>query len=88
MPRFHVGGSVFHSANVRLESVPLTETELTNSDVVVIVTGHHSVDYKVVAAHAPLIVDTTNVTANLETRDQVVRLGAPSHAPATNGGLY
>ncbi len=87
VPRFHVGGSVFHPADVRLESTPLTQAELVASDVVVVVTGHHSVDYRVVAEHAPLIVDTTNVTAGLGTRDRVVRLGAPTHAPGTHGGM-
>ncbi len=45
IPRFTVGGDVFYRPNCTLESVPLTDEELASADCVVIVTGHHSVDY-------------------------------------------
>jgi hypothetical protein len=47
----------------------------------VIVTGHRAVDYRLVVEHAPLVVDTVNVTAAFA-RDnpRVVRLGTPHAA--------
>jgi UDP-N-acetyl-D-glucosamine dehydrogenase len=78
VPRFHVGGDVFHRAAVDLESVPLTADELKAADCVVIVTDHHSVDYARVTEHAALIVDTRNATAGVAAQgDKIVRLGTP-----------
>ncbi len=88
VPHFHVGESPFHPRRVELDSVPLTGETLAGADAVMIVTGHHAVDYLTVAQHARLIVDTTDVTKGLAARGEIVRLGAPSHAPTTNGGLY
>jgi len=39
-------------------SVPLDAATLAGSDAVVIVTDHSAVDYELVLAHAPLVVDT------------------------------
>jgi UDP-N-acetyl-D-glucosamine dehydrogenase len=85
VPRFHVGDDVFHREPVWLDSVSLTEAEITDADCVVIVTGHRSLDYERVAEHADLVVDTCNVTAILSDRQassdagqrKIVRLGAP-----------
>ncbi len=44
-----------------MESVPLTPETLAAQDAVVIATDHSAVDYGLVAAHAPLIVDTRGV---------------------------
>jgi UDP-N-acetyl-D-glucosamine dehydrogenase len=88
VPHFHVGDSPFHPRRAELESVPLTQDTLAGADVVMIVTGHHAVDYHMVTKHARLIVDTTNVTQGLPTLTEVIRLGAPSQAPTKNGGLY
>ncbi|MGB8645312.1 MAG: nucleotide sugar dehydrogenase [Anaerolineae bacterium] len=87
VPGFHVGGSVFYPPSVRLESRPLTAQAIAGADVVMVVTGHHVVDYTLVANHAGLIVDTTNVMAGIPTRATVVRLGAPNSVRPTNGGL-
>jgi UDP-N-acetyl-D-glucosamine dehydrogenase len=88
VPRFHVGDSVFHLRRVEFESAPLTVETVAAADVVVIVTGHHAVDYQLVTEHARLVVDTTNVTRDLPTRGEIVRLGAPTPALSGNGGLY
>ena len=86
VPRFQVGQDVFHRDAVVLESVGLTEGEIAAADCVVIVTGHRSLDYGRVAAHADLVVDTCNATAvvssrqdpsGAELRRKIVRLGAP-----------
>jgi UDP-N-acetyl-D-glucosamine dehydrogenase len=44
-----------------MASVPLTPETLTSSDAVVIITDHSSVDYEMVARHAPVVVDTRGV---------------------------
>ncbi len=46
-------------------SVSLTDVALKESDAVVIVTDHKSVDYDQVLANASIVVDTRNVTAGL-----------------------
>ena len=78
VPRFQVGDDVFHRRAVVLESVPLTEEELTAADCVVIVTSHRSLDYEQVVRHADIVVDTCNATAGIaDYREKIVRLGAP-----------
>ena len=86
VPRFHVGDDVFRREGLVLDSVPLVEAEIAAADCVVIVTGHHGLDYEQVAGHADLVVDACNATAALldqqnpsaaELRRKVVRLGAP-----------
>ncbi len=44
-----------------LESVPLTEQVLDSVDAVLIATDHSAVDYDLVLAHAPLVIDTRGV---------------------------
>jgi UDP-N-acetyl-D-glucosamine dehydrogenase len=46
---------------VDLQSLPLDAKTLKGADCVVIVTDHSGVDYKFVAAEAPLVVDTRHV---------------------------
>ena len=41
-----------------LESVPLTAELLASQDCVIVATDHDAFDYGLIAAHAPLIVDT------------------------------
>jgi len=77
VPTFHVGGNVFCSDALTLESIALTDAALQAADVVVIVTGHHCVDYGRVLQQASLVVDSCNVTYNLVGSARVVRLGAP-----------
>lgn len=61
----------------RLESVALDDAVLATADCVVIVTDHQGVDYRRVALLAPLIVDTRNVTRQIDVaglESKVVRL--------------
>ena len=46
-----------------LESVPLTETAVTDADCVLIVTNHAAIDWQMVANRAKLVVDTRNSMA-------------------------
>jgi UDP-N-acetyl-D-glucosamine dehydrogenase len=80
VPVFRIGSDVFHRDQTELRSVALTRQVLRGSDAVVIVTPHHSVDYKLVIAHAPLIVDSANATAGMDHTQRIVRLGAPHRA--------
>ncbi|MEJ5310739.1 MAG: nucleotide sugar dehydrogenase [Anaerolineae bacterium] len=77
VPAFHVGGNVFYSHALTLESTPLTDEVLQATDVVVIVTGHHNVDYSRVLQRASLVVDSCNATQGFTGTARVVRLGAP-----------
>jgi UDP-N-acetyl-D-glucosamine dehydrogenase len=78
VPRFQVGGDVFHREQVMLESVELTDEEIASADCVVIVTNHHSLDYAQVVKLATLVVDTRNATAGVpDGREKIVRLGVP-----------
>lgn len=67
---------VAHAGGV-LDSIPLTDDELSRADCVVVVTDHKSIDYARVLRYAKLTVDTRNVTAGLitdEIADRVIRL--------------
>lgn len=74
---FHVGGNVFYRPALALKSVDLKPETLTEVDAVVIVTGHHNVDYELVLHHAPLVIDSCNATQGRLGAATVVRLGAP-----------
>ncbi len=66
----------------RRHGVDLTAPMLQESDAVVIVTDHRSVDYQFVMDNASLIVDSRNITNGLvQTKAQVVTLAA-SRPPA------
>jgi len=83
VPRFHVGGNVFHRELLWLESVPLSDETLAKYDCVVIVTGHRCVDYARVVSQSKLVIDACNATAQvIEGREKIVRLGAPLFAEA------
>lgn len=56
---------------LKLESVDLTEKKLKESDGVIIATAHSSYDFKWIAKHAPLVVDTRN--AIKKKRENIVR---------------
>lgn len=86
VPQFRIGDNVFHPASRVLENSALTPETIATADVVVIVTGHRTVDYDMVLKHAKRVVDTTSVTAALPHNEQVVRLGAPSALRATDMG--
>ena len=44
-----------------MASVPLTAETLGAQDAVVVITDHSAVDYALVAAHAPLVLDTRGI---------------------------
>ncbi len=50
----------------RLKSSPLTQRLLHSVDAVVVVTDHSQIDYSWVVKHAPLTIDTRNVTKNMK----------------------
>ncbi len=81
VPRFRVGGDVFHPEPQVLESQPLTSAAVSDVDVVVIVAGHRSIDYAALLKQAPLIVDTCHAIKATEDTQHVVRLGAPLPGP-------
>jgi UDP-N-acetyl-D-glucosamine dehydrogenase len=76
VPRFHVGGNVFLKETVTLLSQPLTDAILKEADCVIIVTGHHAIDYDFVTKTASTIVDCCDATAAVSSRKHVMRLGA------------
>ena len=60
-------------------SVDFTADVLDSTDAVVIVTDHSTVYYQMVLDHAPLVVDSRNVTSTLkQSKARVVSLGAPA----------
>lgn len=76
VPRFAIGGNVFHRQRETFESVPLTDAAIAEADCVVIVTGHTSIDYGRVAAQARLVIDTCNaMPRSAPAQARVVRLG-------------
>ncbi len=74
----YVGGDVFLKETVTLLSQPLTEASLKQADCVIIVTGHHVIDYNFVVKTAPAVVDCCDATASISQRKNVTRLGAGS----------
>jgi UDP-N-acetyl-D-glucosamine dehydrogenase len=50
----------------KLKSSPLTSRLLHRMDAVVVVADHSQIDYQWVVKHAPLIIDTRNVTKNIK----------------------
>lgn len=56
----------FRKYHFKLTSSPLTESLLRRMDAVVVVTDHSTINYPWLVKHAPLIIDTRNVTKNLK----------------------
>ena len=56
----------FRKYSFKLKSTPLTRSLLHRIDAAVVVTDHSQIDYEWVAKHAPLVIDTRNVTKNLK----------------------
>jgi UDP-N-acetyl-D-glucosamine dehydrogenase len=63
----------FEADGRHLDSVELTPERLAGCEAVVIITNHSSVDYAMVAASAPLVLDTRNAL-NAFSADTIVRL--------------
>ncbi|MCI0476493.1 MAG: nucleotide sugar dehydrogenase [Anaerolineales bacterium] len=77
VPKFHVGGDVLKRERVDLASVPLTRAALRACDIAIIVTAHKKIDYRLIVANAPLIVDSANATKGLGHAEKITRVGAP-----------
>jgi len=80
VPRFRVGRDVFYREERWLEGIDLTDEVLASADCILIVAGHHVVDYTRVVQKAGLVIDTVNATSGLEgppPRAHIVRVGAP-----------
>jgi UDP-N-acetyl-D-glucosamine dehydrogenase len=58
---------------IDLTSVPLSESHLSHTDAVLIVTDHDAIDWPLIAAHATLIVDTRNAMDGLAVSGRLVR---------------
>ena len=56
----------FRKYRFPLKSSPLTEPLLKKMDAVVVVTDHSHIDYPWLVKHAPLIIDTRNVTKGMD----------------------
>jgi UDP-N-acetyl-D-glucosamine dehydrogenase len=54
---------------IELSSAPLTVEALSACDCALILTDHSTVDWQLIVEHAPLVVDTRNVTARCSGRD-------------------
>src|SRR5262249_18727424 len=63
---------------IALETEPMTPEAVAAVDCVAILTAHRAVDYEMVLASAPLIVDTRNAVPG--SHSHVLKLGAPSPA--------
>jgi UDP-N-acetyl-D-glucosamine dehydrogenase len=57
---------LFRKYHFKLNSSPLTQSLLERMDAVVVVTDHSQIDYAWVTLHAPLIIDTRNVTEGMK----------------------
>jgi len=56
----------FRKYYFKLKSSRLTKGLLQRIDAVVVVTDHSCIDYSWVMKHAPLVIDTRNVTKNMK----------------------
>ena len=78
VPRYSVGGDVFCRQRIELVSRELTAELLSSQDLVAIVSGHRAYDYSWIVEHAPVVVDTMNVTKEVHMwREKIVRIGEP-----------
>ncbi|HEY2064340.1 MAG TPA: nucleotide sugar dehydrogenase [Gemmatimonadaceae bacterium] len=69
---------VFREDGHEWHSVPLTDAEIEQADVVVIVTDHKTLDYQRLVDRAALIVDSRNATrTTTPTRARIVSLSSP-----------
>jgi len=62
----------FRKYHFRLKSSPLTEKLLRRLDAAVVVTDHTQIDYRWIVKHAPLVIDTRNVTKGIKRFDKKI----------------
>lgn len=58
----------------RLESVRLSADNISSNDCVVIVTDHTSIDYKLIADNAQLVLDSRNALKDFKDRENIIKL--------------
>ncbi len=68
-----------------MQATELTDSALASADCVVIATDHSAFDYPMIAAAAPLVVDTRNAMQDLA-EPHIFRLGAPQTTDARPAG--
>lgn len=68
VPTFEWNGAIYRS-------IDLSESNLINTDCVIIATGHSHLPIQKLLDYAPLIYDTRNVTKGLSGKARVIRLG-------------
>ncbi len=77
VPRLDVGGNYYLPTKHSLVSTNLSESNLERAHGVVIVTGHHAVDYANIVRYSRAVVDCCNATRGVTgAENKVVRLGA------------
>ncbi len=82
IPRYAIGPDVFHREKEVLQSIELTDVALSQTDCVVIVTGHRNVDYGRVVNQTRLVIDSCNATADVKAgREKIIRLGVDGERP-------
>lgn len=65
----------FSSEGVKMRSIPaLSADVLEKSDIVMITTAHKDVDYRLVAEHAPIVLDTKNIMKDIPNHGNVETL--------------
>lgn len=77
VPSFRRGGRTFRTAI-------LTPELLAGLDLAVILTNHSAIDGRMIAEHAPLVLDTRNALAGAGS-GRIVRLGEPSQSSPPDG---
>lgn len=56
-----------------MKSIPLTEKTIKDNDLVLIITNHTYIDFKLIAEHAKLIVDTRNAMSGIEAASHIIK---------------
>jgi len=62
-----------HYRHLKIKSVVLSEKTLASKDAVLIATDHTAYDYKWIARHAALVIDTRNACRGVLDRARIVR---------------
>lgn len=64
----------FSEHGTSMDSTPLSEELLSQSDLVIIATDHSNIDYEWVVQHSKYVFDTRNATKNVKERDKITLL--------------
>jgi UDP-N-acetyl-D-glucosamine dehydrogenase len=59
--------------SIDLQSVPLNASQVSQADVVLIITNHDSINWNVIGDHARVIVDTRNAMDGVEVAGRVTK---------------